>query len=127
LHESYPRLKAEVRIADATVPFTDNFPKVDLSFTQAVIMHIHTGESHLTALANLFNISNKYVMLMERWKNHRFMDDIKLLREQKKIKWDNLYFHYRISAETKRPHLMICSNQKLDYPALTDYTILMNE
>lgn len=124
LQESFPDIKAEIKVADATIPFPDNFLKVDLSFTQAVIMHMHTGESHLTALANLFDISNKYVILMERWKNHRFMDDIKRLYEQKKIKWDNLYFYYRVSAETKKPHLMICSKEQLDYPVLDNYSKL---
>src|SRR4030043_2418472 len=38
LHESFPDLNAEIKKADAAIPFPENFPKVDLSFTQAVIM-----------------------------------------------------------------------------------------
>jgi hypothetical protein len=125
LRESYPDLKADVKVMDATIPFPENFPKVDLSFTQAVIMHIHTGDSHLTALANLFNASNKYVLLMERWKSHQFMNDIKELFDKRVISWNNLYFYYK-SDETNRPHLIICSNEPLPsvYPILNNYKIM---
>lgn len=125
LHESFPDLKANVGVADATIPFPDNLPRVKLSFTQAVIMHIHTGDSHLTALSNLFNMSNKYVALMESWKNHQFMDDIKKLHEQKKIKWPNLYFYYKLIEEGNSPHLMICSSEKLNFPVLDDYNLML--
>jgi SAM-dependent methyltransferase len=125
LRESYPNLDAEIKVADATVPWDENrFPQTDLSFTQAVIMHIHTGQTHLTALRNLFNASKKYVILMERWKNHRFMDDIKKLHGEKKINWDKIYFYYRLSPETGKPHMMICSKTPLNYPILTDYDIM---
>lgn len=125
LQESYPCLHADIKVADATINFPSAWlPKADLSFTQAVIMHIHFGQTHLTALANLFNVSKKYVIIMERWKNHNFMDDIKKLHNQKKIKWDKIYFYYKISEELGLPHMMICSNQMLNLPILENYQIL---
>ncbi|OGF26073.1 hypothetical protein A2303_04710 [Candidatus Falkowbacteria bacterium RIFOXYB2_FULL_47_14] len=126
LRECYPDIKAEIRKIDATSPLLPELTGVaDLSFTQAVIMHIHTNESHLIALKNLFNFSKKYVVMMERWKNHSIMDDIKKLHEKKLISWQNLYFYYRINEETKLPHIMICSNEPLSYNPLKDYNILV--
>jgi len=124
LRESFPQLQADIRVADATKLFNNGYLEADLSFTQAVIMHIHTGTNHLTALTNVFNASKKFVILMERWKNHHFMNDIKMLHQEKKIKWDNLYFYYRTSSVTKKPHIIICSNQLLDYTILNDYNIM---
>lgn len=127
LRESSPFLKADVKVADATIRFPQEwFGKFDITFTQAVIMHIHNERSHLIALANLFNISRGYVILMERWKNHNFMNDIKKLQEEKLIKWGKIYFYYKILEETGKPHLMICSKTPLEYPELTDYNMLPN-
>lgn len=126
LFESYPGLDATVKIFDATKPFpSELFPKVDLTFTQAVIMHIHTGDTHLTALANLFNLSKKYVILMESWKNHRFMDDITELHRAKKINWPEVHFYYKICPETGRPHIMICSAEPIDFPVLNKYEAML--
>ena len=125
LRESYPNLKAEIRQYDATIPFPENFlPKTDISFTQAVIQHIYKDNKHLEALTNLFNISNKYIILIERWKNHHFMNDIIKLQQDGKIKWDNINFYYKKSKTTGKPHIMICSKEKLNYPVLNDYNIL---
>lgn len=126
LHESYPELPARVKLYDATVSFLPNISMVELAFTQAVIMHIHTNDSHKTALANLFGSSVKYVLLMEKWKNHDFMNDIKELWTKKIIKWDKLFFYYKTSEITKKPHLMICSSEPLDYSPLTDYKIMLD-
>lgn len=124
LRQTYPKLKADIIEIDATKPFLPGFlPKIDLSFTQAVIMHLYTNNSHLGALVNLFNISNKYIVLMERWKNHDIMEDILTLQKEGKINWDKIYFYYKVSEETNQPHLMICSKQPLRYPALTSYDL----
>lgn len=125
LYETYPDIKADIKQMDATKPFPADMPKVDLAFTQAVIMHIHEKETHLIALANLFNISNKYIVMAEKWKNHPFMDDIKKLHEQKLINWPNLYFYYQELESDKQPFLMICSKEPLNFPVLEDYKILL--
>ena len=125
LRESFPELKADIKIADATIDFpSDWLNSADLPFTQAVIMHIHTKNSHLVALTNLFNVSKKYVILMERWKNHNFIEDIKSLQKNKLIKWKDIYFYYREMKETGKPHLMICSKTPLEYPQLEDYSTM---
>lgn len=127
LHQSYPFSNATVKVADATIPLSENFlPQADLAFTQAVIMHIHTGNAHLMALENLFKMSRKYVLLFDSAKNHPFMEDIKKLHADKKIAWDNIYFYYRINEENNIPISIICSNEKLNYPILDDYNIFFN-
>ena len=127
LRQSYPDLKAEIKQADATIPFPPDFlPQADLAFTQAVIMHIHTGDLHLIALENLFKMAKKYVLLFESAKNHNFMDDIKFLKESGRIGWDKLFFHYRINEEIKTPASIICSREQLNYPVLNNYNIYFN-
>lgn len=126
LKELYPNLNAKILLANATELFPSNFlPQVELSFTQAVIMHIHEGESHKIALANLFNISSKYVILVERWKNHQFLDDIRELFNKKIINWETINFYYRNSDENNAPIMIICSKEPLDYPELKNYDILL--
>ncbi|MBI3351100.1 MAG: methyltransferase domain-containing protein [Nitrospirae bacterium] len=125
LRECHPYLKAEIILSDATIPIKWKFPKVDIAYTQAVIMHIQTGDSHLTALTNLFNISRNQVVLVENWNKHEFMSDIKGLFERKSIDWSNLYIYYRISEHFPETRLLICSSMSLDYPPLTDYKQLI--
>lgn len=125
LRESYPNLKAKVAIHDATTPIINKFSQVDLAYSQAVIMHIQAKNRHLEALKNMFNISKGKVVLMENWKTHDFMSDIKSLFDKKEIKWNNLFFHYRNHPVTNQPHIMICSNERIDYyPNLENYSLL---
>lgn len=124
LKKIYPKLSPHAKQADATETWVNlPFKKCDVAFTQAVIMHIHTGDAHLTALENLFKMSDKYVVLYESAKNHPFLDDIKKLHAEKRIVWDTIFFHYRINEENGFPTSIICSKTKLPYPELTDYGI----
>lgn len=124
LWRRHPELKADVGQIDITLPFSPLYPCVELCFTQAVIMHIHTGNGHLVGLSNLFKISNT-VVLIENWRSHNFMDTIQQLFEKKMIPWDNLFFYYRISPELNKPHIMIVSAEQLPYEPLTKYDILL--
>ena len=125
LKERHPGLGAVVNQYDCTLPFPAAFPKVDIAFTQTVLMHIQTGNGHMVALSNLFNIAQKQVVLMENWTRHPFIDDIRKLHSLKVIPWKEAYFYYRDSEELKRPHLMIISAVKLpQYKELTDYALL---
>ncbi len=124
LKKTYPQMADSAKQADATIGWTKlPFEACDLAFTQAVIMHIHTGDAHLVALENLFKMSKKYVILYESMKNHHFVDDIKKLHSKKRISWDNIFFYYRINQENGLPTSMICSKTELPYLELTDYNI----
>jgi SAM-dependent methyltransferase len=125
LKERHPSLSADVSPFDCTLPFPADGPSVDAAYTQAVLMHIQVGNGHRVALANLFRAATKQVVLMEHWKRHDFMEDIRRLHALRIIPWKNLYFYYRNSPELKKPHLMIVSSEPLkDYPALDDYRLL---
>jgi SAM-dependent methyltransferase len=127
LRQRNPELSAsDFKQMDLTLPSPESCVKCDIAFTQAVIMHIHTGKGHLVALANAFRLATKQVILMENWKSHDFMDDIQALHKVKVIGWPSLYFHYRPSPErSNRPHLMVVSSISIrDYPTLSDDSIL---
>ena len=126
LHWTYPDLKAAISQIDLTSSSVRmKMPTVDLAFTQAVLMHIRNENGYLMALENIFRAVNKQVILMENWRKHEFMEDIKLLFDQRRIPWRNMHFYYRVSEELKRPHLMIISSQPLpQYPGLEDYSLL---
>lgn len=125
LRRRHPELKADIGLIDITLPFSSLWPVVDLCFTQAVIMHIHTGNGHLVALSNLFKMAIKFVVLMENWRSHNFMESIQNMFDKKMIAWGELFFYYRFSPELNKPHLMIVSAVKLDYEPLARYDILL--
>ena len=73
LYERNPTLKDYVFVNDITL---SPIPKSELVYTQAVIMHIQKGNRHIDALINLIDSSDKYVILMENWTRHNFVEDI---------------------------------------------------
>jgi len=121
LKKKYPVLNAIVQTCNIKIPTAKlDLPKVDLAYTQSVIMHIRVD--HPNALTNLFHVATKQILLMENWKRHEFMADIQSLYEKKKLPWENIYFHYQESHVLRKPHLMIVSSSPLQqYPVLTDY------
>jgi SAM-dependent methyltransferase len=124
LKKNFPELASSVKQADATIPFqTLPFEPCDVVFTQAVLMHIHTDNKHLIALKNIFAMSKKYVVLMEGIRGRNYKADIEKLHAEKKIKWNKIYFYYRVNEETNKPNGIICSSTPLPYPELTDYSI----
>ena len=125
LGERHPNLNAVINQYDCTLPFPSTFPHVDIAYTHAVIMHIQTGNGHMIALSNLFRVAGKQVVLIENWRKHEFMEDIKKLHALKVIPWEELYFYYRDSEEYKKPHLMVISSVPLpQYKQLNDFAIL---
>ncbi len=125
LHKRHPELKADIKQLDITLPYSSRWPIVDLCFSHAVIMHIHTGNNHLVALSNLFKTAKKYVVLMENWKSHNFMASIQNLFDKKMMPWDNLFFYYRISPELNKPHIMVVSPLKLNYAPIKKHDVLL--
>lgn len=123
--ERAPNLVNKLGIADLTLPLPQSQPGGDVVFTQAVIMHIHTGNGHLVALANLFRLARRQVVLMENWTQHDFMSDIKKLHAAGIIDWADLRFYLRRSRELEnKPHMMVVSRDELPFEELTDYSVL---
>ena len=126
LHERSPGLQADLRQLDVTLPFSEGLPRVDLCYTQAVIMHIKTGNGHLVALSNLFRMAARQVVLMENWRSHPFVADLRFLHGRRMIPWSDLHCYFRRAPELGgRPHLMVVSASRLDYEPLEDDRILV--
>ena len=125
--ERSQNLKGKIQEFDITLPFSSKLPQADLVYTQAVIMHIKTGNGHLVALSNLFKIASKQVVLMENWKQHPFFDDIKFLSDHGMLPWQQLYFYFRRAPEFQnKPHLMIVSSEPLPFEPLESYSQLVD-
>lgn len=126
LKKRHPNLNADIGQLDVTKPLLIDSTKVDIVFTQAVIMHIKTENRHLEALANAFRYAKKQIILMENWNSHNFMQSIQLLFSKQKLAWDNIYIYYRDSIELRKPHIMVVSSEPLPmYKGLTDYRVLL--
>lgn len=86
------------------------FGKVDLVYTQAVLMHIRRGNRHIQALRNMFNISD-CILLVEHWARHNFFDDITKISRECGFPWPELNIYKNDSGEQI---LMILSKKKLE-------------
>jgi len=118
----------KIQNLDITLPFSNKLPSVDIAYTIAVIMHIRTGNGHLVALANMFRLASKQVVLLENWTRHSFLDDIKYLFTQGMIPWQDIYFYHRRSPECQdRPYLMVVSATPLPFEPLNDYSQLLSD
>lgn len=118
----HPYLDVPIHALDLTMPPILTQAKYDLVFTQAVIMHIKTASLHLHALANVFNMAKRYVVLMENWKHHNFHESIEFLRKRDSIGWENVFYYTAPCPNTKRPHALVVSRYPLDcFQELTNY------
>jgi trans-aconitate methyltransferase len=109
LKERHPDLVANVKIQNITQKLDIN-NKYDISYSQAVIMHIKDG--HMQALENMFNVANNQVVLMENWLEHDFFDDIQLLFTEKLINWESMYLYIN---NYQSSNILIASKTKLSY------------
>ena len=109
LNQRHPNLNANIKIQNITEKFDIN-NNYDISYSQAVIMHIKDG--HLQALENMFNVAKNQVVLMENWLEHDFYNDIHMLFTQKRINWDSLYLYIN---NYQSSNLLIASKTKLTY------------
>lgn len=112
----HPEIQGKLGLQDITMPYSNLWPQVDLVYSQAVIMHIHTAVSHLVALSNMFRCAAKHVLLIENVQCHNFVQDILALRDGGHLPWQDiqLYIFERYGARG-----ILASNQSLDLPTLS--------
>lgn len=112
LFQRHPELKnqAHLSIEDITIPSLKRV-KVDLVFTQAVLMHIQRYKHYLSSLKNIFNSSKRFVVLMENWTRHNFVEDIKRVSKLSDFAWENVYFY---TNDTGKQILLILSSRPLN-------------
>jgi len=119
LRERNPEIADCTFLQDITMPLSSHWPRVELVFSQAVIMHIKTATTHLSAMANMFNLAQKYVVMMENFGCHPFVKDIRRLHEGGHLNWEQVHFHVH-HAEGK-PHCLIAAREPCSLPILEDY------
>lgn len=102
LFQRHPGLKSQAHlcIKDITSPSLER-TKVDLVFTQAVLMHIQRYKHYLSGLKNIFNSSKRFVVLMESWARHNFVEDIKKVSKMPDFAWENVYFYTNNTGQQK--------------------------
>lgn len=126
LAKKHPHLKNFTFEFDI-VSSNDGLSKTQLSYTQAVIMHIgEKNDRHLSALKNLINSTTETVLLSENWHKHNFLEDIKFLFDKGMINWSNINYYIKPYLENPEIKLMICSNKKLPFEELKNYQQLKN-
>lgn len=113
LRQRHSDLKAEVQQHDITSDKLADWPPIDLVYTQAVVMHIKTKENHTIALKNIFQMAQKYVILMENWRDHDFVKDILELQAKQELGWSELYLYSRPYSGTNHPYLLVASRTPL--------------
>ena len=115
--ERHPQLAGRLGLQDITMPFSGQWPRADLVYSQAVVMHIHTAVSHFVALANMVRMAERYVLLMENPQCHNFVADLQALHAGGHLDWEALHL-YRFDGSTGA-RAILAARQPLDRPALT--------
>jgi hypothetical protein len=124
LRERSPHLSGLAFELDVTLPPSRDYPRAEAVYTQAVVMHIHAGNGHLVALANIFRMATRHVVMVENWWRHWFMDDIAMLYQRGMIEWPRLRLYFRRHAG--RPYMMVASQEELPFEPLSDYRLLLD-
>lgn len=107
----HPELKTEANLFIHDITISPPNIKVDLVYTQAVIMHIQRNNRHLSALRNMFQVSKKYIVLMENWSEHNFYNDVRKISTEPDFPWDT----YKICAnDDGKQILMVISKTVLE-------------
>jgi SAM-dependent methyltransferase len=109
---TYPDLPAMANLFVHDITTSPAPLKVDLVFTQTVIMHIQKDRRHLTALRNIFQTSKRHILLMENWRSHNFFADIKRVAAEPGFPWNAL--HMYLVDDGKQQILVVLSNTRID-------------
>lgn len=108
----HPHLSDSVLLQDLTMPLSRHWPRAELVYSQAVLMHIHTAVSHFVALANMVNMSDRFVVLVENYQCHNFVAETLALHEGGHLDWPKLHI-YRFEGSTGARAVLL-SREKLD-------------
>lgn len=117
LKQRHPQLANSVILQDLTMPFSNKWPKAELVYSQAVLMHIHTAVSHLVAFANMINQSTKHVLLMENYQCHNFVEEAQALFDGGHTNWPKMNIYRFDGSQGARAILL--SQEDLDFPTLS--------
>lgn len=116
--------KIEPQVLDLTA-LDSRLPKVDLIFSQAVLMHISEAENRFyTSFKNLF-AQNSHIVLLENWTQHNFLDAAhKIINKEENWTGAKVYFSQsRIDPKTK---CIVISKNDLNLPELNEYEQILS-
>lgn len=113
----HPELVGRIGVQDITMPFSSQWPRADLVYSQAVIMHIHTAVSHFVALANMVRQARDHVLLVENVQCHNFVADLRSLAAGGHLEWEQVHL-YRVEGSTGAQGILL-SRHMLELPELT--------
>ena len=101
-------------------------PKVDLIFTQAVLMHIsEVNNRFFIAFNNLFTESNSYIVLMENWTQHNFLETAHKIIKDHKF-WSSAKIYFTESEIVPSVKCMVISKNDLGLRKLTNYEQMLS-
>jgi SAM-dependent methyltransferase len=120
LKDRHPRLKVSLDIVDITDPDIQ-LPAVELVFSQAVLMHIsEDGNRFQNAMNNIFSSASSYVVLMENWRHHDFLNAVKK-STQFNQHWSNSFIYFSKLSEDPKTRVMIISKTPLSFKEVESY------
>ena len=115
----------------------DQLSKFDISYTQAVLMHIQTDASYMRAVRFMLASTSRYIVLRENFARHNFIQDFKKMSAQMDLGWKKIYFYtltkkrmhnlYAQSGYLLTNSFIIISKEKLngdEYVEVNDLTFL---
>ena len=98
-------------------------PKVDLIFTQAVLMHITEKNSRFyNAMENLLNSTATNLVLIENWTQHNFFESVVNITQNNRS-W-NMYYNW-LSNNEQTSILIISKQAQPKFKPLLDYSQLL--
>lgn len=119
LRERHPGLQAELSVVDVTDRQIELKP-VELSFTQAVLMHISEIDGrYMNSLENILDSTSNQIVMMENWTQHDFVGSIRRLVKSKH-NWQNANLYFKESSEDSNVRCMIVSNFPCSFPLLAN-------
>jgi trans-aconitate methyltransferase len=120
LKDRHPSLKVSLDIVDITVPGIQ-LPAVELVFSQAVLMHIsEDGNRFQNAMNNIFSSASSYVVLMENWRHHDFLNAAKK-SAQSNPHWATPFFYFAELADDPKTRAMVISRMPLNLRMVENY------
>jgi len=70
-------------VHDITASELSTPARADVVFTATVLMHIKRREAYRSALSNLLASANGYVVLIEYWPSHNYVEDIRQIAQER--------------------------------------------
>jgi len=112
------------KVLDLTEP-NSNLPKVDLIFSQAVLMHISEAENRFyISFKNLF-AQNSHIVLLENWTQHNFLDSArKIINEDQN--WAGAKLYFTQSKSDPKVKCLVISKNDLNLKRLDKYEDMLS-